>query len=283
MIKARSSFESNLLFATPCVLDPDHLAENMRETISDHGVAVHETDISDGAFLLMTCDGFQILVAFSDAPLPADHFQQAGRPGSVLCDELQMLDLLDEHRANATILVMKTAMDSGLELSDDMRSDICWDLTDCIAAMTSPDLVFWCDTDTLYAAEEFEQACTHLAVDPEPVEEYLDVMPSQSRTPPHFMMDPVFSEERMASLDLAASASPRRHGAVWRQEIDFGATKRDHLDRWKDFTGSARTAKTVTQKTGTATLHRAVSGFSMVGAMGAIALYSHPILLAIGF
>lgn len=212
MLQNGESFESNLLFREPCIIDPETMVDNMQETVADHGFFIYSAEVDDSGFMMLTCDGMQILVAFSEDPLPVEHFRSVNRPITARTGEDAMICRLGQHATNATILVMDTALGdgSGLSVTDQARAEVCWDLTDCLSDMTGPDLVFWCASDTLYTAEEFEDACADKALESVygemPAPEVLSI--DARRLPEHFLTDPMMSAATLDWLDRTMTLRP---------------------------------------------------------------------------
>ncbi len=159
------SFEANLLYKTASLPDLDLLVEDIRDSLEENAVILLYAEKVDGVFTLLTCDTMQILLAFTDVAIPAEHFLDAQRPAAASISETEMLGKLTAHRSSVTVLVVDHEID-GPEPSqwhDTQKRTICWDIAACIAQHAAPQLVFWCDGDTLYTHDEFERACTYKA------------------------------------------------------------------------------------------------------------------------
>ncbi len=159
------SYEATLLSRGRLDVALDEARRDLPEIVEDQGLILERLESIDGAYLLLDCGPVQVLIAFCSDPMLVMHFVNAGRPAEAMRSETDILILLHRHRATATVLVTDTPG----ETSPDPRLDVqkrmlCADLTDWLFTRTTPDLVFWCDTDTLFAAPEFDRESTRAAL-----------------------------------------------------------------------------------------------------------------------
>jgi len=100
------SFEATLLYKAAQYPDIDLLVEDIRETLEAHSIILLYAEKVDGVFTLLTCDTMQILLAFTDMAIPVTHFLDAHRPIAAGISEKEMLEKLNAHRSNVTVLVV---------------------------------------------------------------------------------------------------------------------------------------------------------------------------------
>ncbi|MCG6904352.1 MAG: hypothetical protein LJE68_16900 [Rhodobacter sp.] len=159
------SFEANLLYQTVRTPNYADLIDDLTTTIEGNGETLRQIDEIDSVFTLLTCKQVQILIAFNPDPLPVDHFLGAERPTTSNIGDGEIMRRLTASSASATVLVLDRNPNTpifGAE-QDRLKRSLCWDIVDCLFFATSADLVFWSETDTLYAADEFERASTFQA------------------------------------------------------------------------------------------------------------------------
>ncbi len=172
------TFEATLLYKTAPALDYPALVAELRELLADHGMVLTNAERIDGIFTLLTCDTLQILLAVTETPLPVEHFLDAHRPASDRYGEVNILRRLQDHKSCAAVLVLDAEGDNVPfgQAFEDTKRVICWEIAECLSEMARPELIFWCDSDTLYAADEFQRAS--LLQDEVDVEETLaDALP----------------------------------------------------------------------------------------------------------
>ena len=155
-------FEANLLYKTSHRPDIDMLRADLCTAVEASGETVIRFEQIDEMFSLLTCERVQILLAFSTTALSVGHYLGAERPVAASIGDAEILTRLTECKTNVTVLVLDNehgipVVDAGLT---SLNRTICWKITDCLYSKTQPDLVFWAEDDTLYAAEEFARAAS---------------------------------------------------------------------------------------------------------------------------
>ncbi|MDF0600524.1 hypothetical protein P1J78_07265 [Psychromarinibacter sp. C21-152] len=154
------SFEASLLFEAPVPDALAHLAGEFETIAMAHEVPAVRRYTDDPSVLLFDCGPIQVLVAGCDQPMEVAHFLDAGRPGGATVCETEMLSRLTSHRYSVTILVSDN--DDAPQPDDpdlqELKRALCWQLAEAMPADAQPSLVFWCETDMLYAGEEFPRA-----------------------------------------------------------------------------------------------------------------------------
>ncbi|MDJ0628903.1 MAG: hypothetical protein QNJ44_11635 [Rhodobacter sp.] len=164
------SFEASLLYKAAVSYDADQLALDIGGIARRHGLTFRTAEQMDRIFLLFDCDEIQMLLAFCDDPLPTAHFLDANRPKAATSCERTILYKVASHSASTTVLVLDhpNATARRDQVHGALKRDLCWDIACYLSARTSPDLVFWCDDDTLYTAEEYRRACDFRAAQQSP-------------------------------------------------------------------------------------------------------------------
>ena len=159
------TFEATLLHKTAPNLDQNQIKKEFAKTLDAHNETIENIEKIDSVYYLFHCQSVKILLAIGADPLPLDGMLNATRPGAVAIHETQILAQLVEIGASSTLLVLErdpNTASGAPEQALKMRN-ICWELSDRLYACTSTDLVFWSETETLYAAPEFERAATYHA------------------------------------------------------------------------------------------------------------------------
>ena len=165
--------------------------------------------------------------------LPPKHFLEAMRPAISVLTDREILQRLTRHSSSMTLLVMDADGMQDAPRQQSLKSCLCWDLTDLLFTMTAPDLVFWCGTDTLYAAEEFDRACTYMSAQDTPTRPRKS--PSHDAIPAHFNRDPEISGDALAGIETPAELqdpdqpAPRQahRGGQLRKVAEAGTTVLD--------------------------------------------------------
>ena len=152
------SFEATLLYQTANRPSAASLIEDMKAVVEAHGERVLGVETEGGIFTTLTCDSVQILLAWSPTALPVEHFLGAERPRAACLGEQEVLARLTAAQCAAIVLVLDR---EGCEAAAELKREVCWDAAECIHAQSAADLVFVADTDTLYAAEEFDRVCSY--------------------------------------------------------------------------------------------------------------------------
>jgi len=196
------SFEANLLFKTAPRFTLSSVVNKLRCAIEDQGETLHHVEKIDTVFTHLTCDSVDILLAYCEAPLPAEHFLGAERPSVTSFSDAEILTRLTLNQASFTILVTDREIDDMPygAAHEALKRALCWDLADCIESSFGTDLVFWSDTDTLYASEEFARACTYAESQTatQPYDEDCDQLPTVAEL---FHSEPVVNGAALAWLN----------------------------------------------------------------------------------
>ena len=125
------SFEATLLYKTAPRPDYEALVSEIRDIIEDHGSILLAAEPIDSVFTLLTCDTVQILLAFTQTPLPPDHFLEARRPAVANLAETAVLGLLNAHQATATVLVVDNEGEDVPygQAFENFKRTLCWEIT----------------------------------------------------------------------------------------------------------------------------------------------------------
>ncbi len=176
------SYEATLLSRGRLDLSRHDAQDELQEIVEDQGLVLERFETMDDMFLMLDCGPVQVLIALCNEPMKVSHFVNANRPAERKWNDDQILGLLHGHEAISTVLVTDTPgtthQDPRLDVQKRM---LCADLTDWMFSRTLPDLVFWSDTDTLYAGPEFDLVSMRDA---------LSKTPGHSLAPAHFQTDP---------------------------------------------------------------------------------------------
>jgi len=193
-----SSFEASLLYKTASLPALETVREDIQAIIETNGEVLLRTDQVDEMFTILTCEAVQVLLAFTPAPLPVAHFLNASRPGAASLSETEILSRLQQVHGMVTVLVIDRETPAAETAETDLKHDLCWDITECLFQKSTADIVFWSDTDMLYAAEEFERSCSYFACQPTDV---ADVPAVPTGIPAHFTQEPQVDMAVLASLE----------------------------------------------------------------------------------
>ncbi len=148
--------EANLLYKTAPQPDLAAAEEDIRDILEEHGAMLLGTERIDGIYTLLMCDIADVLIGLTPDPLSVGHFLGTERPVAASLSEHEILTRLSAHSACAIVIVAEPEIDPpAADESDDVLRAICEELADWLCRTTDPDLVFWCETDTLYTSGEF--------------------------------------------------------------------------------------------------------------------------------
>ncbi len=129
----------------------DHYA--LQAMLDRMGHAVECVDVREGEFVHLICERLHVLVAGFDKPFPMEHFRGVSRPCVDAERQREVLEMLAAHRSSLTVLVMERS--EYRDLAGDCSLDkVCAETVDLLLAETTPDLVFWSDTDLLVTTQE---------------------------------------------------------------------------------------------------------------------------------
>lgn len=204
------SFEASLLYKTASLPSLDPLIEELQAIMDINGETLRRTDHVDDMFTVLTCDSVQILLAFSPDTLPVAHFLNASRPGAASLGESEILMRLTAIRAMVTVLVIERET-AAVAPDAALKRNLCWDVTDCLFHNSDAELVFWTETDMLYAAEEFERASSYYAQQSEPTADCATssaVLTEPKNLPHHFTVEPDVSASVQARMEARKIAAP---------------------------------------------------------------------------
>jgi len=281
------SFEANLLYRDARRMDPAALVQDFRAAAQDHGVQVVAVEQIEDGFVLITCDVVQVLVGTCPDPLPVQHFLDAARPRAAQFGDTVILDRLTRHQSSVTILVMDLAGE-GMRFGpvhERLKRTLCWELTDCLLTESTPELVFWCDTDTMYAAEEFERASAYLAAQDDQIWGGVDVPGERSSVPTHFREQPIVTDQALAWINGSAwdAADVDQYPAVEARDMPHeGPADARALDSLLSLTLPDRAAIRFDRFQMNMDLHRAVNGLAMTCATTTIGLTGLPFISMLG-
>lgn len=210
------SFEANLLYKTAQSPSFDTLLADLEAVIAINGETLRQLEPIDSVFTLLSCDSVQVLLAFSAEPLSVEHFLGAERPVATSIADSEILARLTDCRASATVLVLDQDPNNPNfgAAHEALKRAICWDVTDCLYNGTEADLVFWADTDTLFAAEEFERASSYLAHQDRASGAAHDEF-GLPRIPDHFSREPVVTETVLSRIGSPNSRVAARLGPIY--------------------------------------------------------------------
>ncbi|WP_172295374.1 hypothetical protein [Pseudoruegeria sp. HB172150] len=154
-------FESSLLFQAPIDDDPAGLEEDVGRIARACDLTVRMLPTDDPAFRLFHLGEIQVLITGCGDPLPAAHFLEAQRPGETLLNETAVLARLTSHEYSLSVLVTDNPElpFPDCEERQTLKERLCRHITDALRERHRASLVFWSDTDMLFASEEFAKAC----------------------------------------------------------------------------------------------------------------------------
>ena len=187
------SSEASLLYATPCTIDFAQLSASFGDLAKAHDVQIETVEQPDDDFILITCDVVQVLVA-SDMGAPhVTRYLEATRPRAAQVNETEILARLSRNVASASVLVLDTGAEEGPTgpVHEALKRALCWDTTEILLRATAPALIYWGESDTLYAAEEFLRASTYLDAQTTRMPDACDLSGLRTALPPHFVGEPV--------------------------------------------------------------------------------------------
>lgn len=153
------NFEATLLYREPYVPSASKLAQSVKPIMQSHGEDVVTIERIDDSFTLVRGTKTQVLINYSDQPLPLDPLS---RKGSEKDDKNLILDVLTHSRGSTTILVLDREPTEAEEdkMPPNAKRSICWELIAAHNVLKPAALTFWAETESLYSAEEFD--CIHL-------------------------------------------------------------------------------------------------------------------------
>lgn len=208
--------EATLLFSRAPDYDMPSLLEDLDVVLTEAGEPPRSADAVDDAHTLITTASLKILLARSEDPLPLDGLLAADRPSIAALTESEILKALLQVSATITILVVPNhdADPTPVTCPHAMQA-ICRDILVCLHGTAPSDLLFLGDSDTLYSATEFEQACTY-AAHQGPREVLADATHLDSRVttasraglPEHFQRDPEVTPTMSDWLENADPPEP---------------------------------------------------------------------------
>jgi hypothetical protein len=203
------SSEASLLYATPCTIDFEQLRASFADLAQAYGVRIEAVDQPDDDFILISCDVVQVLVATDFGAPHVARYLEAVRPRAAQVTETEILARLSQNVASASVLVLDaTDNDAPTGAAHEaLKSGLCWELTEVLLAATTPTLIYWGETDTLYAAEEFLRANIYLVAQSERSAETCDITRRTAALPPHFLGEPVLPTQAQEWIDQPHIAS----------------------------------------------------------------------------
>lgn len=151
--------EASLLYTEAPGFTGRTLASLLRDELTDNDVTLLSVEDEAGVFTILRGDRADVLIAQVGEPLPLDHFASVGRPAGTDIDETLMLGRLARHRSCLTVLVIDPERTGPQRpaLEDGGRAALCRAILTALSEVSAPDLLFWNQTDTLYAAEELAE------------------------------------------------------------------------------------------------------------------------------
>jgi len=154
------AFEATLLYQDGSMPDVMAHDSDFARILAENGETLQSIERIDSVFFLITGAETKILVALGNEALPLDGFLEAGRPSVSALHENEILNRLTQVGSHMTVIALPKDPNASFVAAriEAMLQGICWELVACLFLHARPDLVFWADTDTLYADEEFERA-----------------------------------------------------------------------------------------------------------------------------
>ena len=275
------SFEANLLYKTAPRFNINSVVEDFRCAIKDQGQTLHHVEQIDSVFTHLTCDNVDILIAYCAAPLPVEHFLGAERPSTTGYSEAEILGRLTLNQASITILVTDRDLDDMHfgAAHEEVKRNLCWDLTDCVQSNLAASLVFWSDTDTLYAAEEFERVCSYADIQSSAAFSDLDnaeLWPNLPSVPAEFNREPIVNGAALAWLSGEVEESRDEFETLDEPEEDYAT-----LDTLMTLAVPSRLTWVIDHAQKHLTPHRAINGVAMFCASATIGLSGIPELASL--
>ena len=148
------AFEANLLYKTAPNAPSDDILKDIKGVLEAHETMLGQIERVDEIFTLIQCETLEILLAFTDIPMPVDHFKDVKRPQMASVPETEILRRLTRHQFSVTVLVVGRNSDTAGP-SAIKNSLICRDIVAAISNQTLPDLIYWSEQDILGTADEF--------------------------------------------------------------------------------------------------------------------------------
>jgi len=154
------SYEASVLFPAPFAYGGGNLQNDLTMLAEAHGMALNEIETEDSRFRLFDFGPIQILLAAQRDPMEPAHFLDARRPQKARISDTDAMSRLTAHRFVLTVLVAENPDNADPDTVEHaaLRHRLCWQITESLRSEGEASLVFWCDNDTLYGAEEFEHA-----------------------------------------------------------------------------------------------------------------------------
>ncbi|MBV0912918.1 hypothetical protein [Anianabacter salinae] len=157
MTETPASAEATLLYSDPLGVELSSLVEGLDACLAQFDQPILETRFVREEYLILYCPDVQVLAARCPVPLDLDQFEGVTRPDGDNDMDHAVLSMLEDHAESLTVIVT-VAPEHGARTSRADRLEICCEVADLLAEETHADLVFWCDTDTLFTADEFARA-----------------------------------------------------------------------------------------------------------------------------
>ena len=163
------TFEANLLLKTAPNASVDPLVEDIQELLAAHETMLINIERVEPVFTLLRCDEIDILLAFTDISMPVAHFENVQRPRLSKLSEADVFGRLVRHKSSVTVLVMDRDRGAGAlpEANPDRNRRLCRKITEMVNARLDAELVFWAETDMLFAGEEFDPGAKGPCPEPE--------------------------------------------------------------------------------------------------------------------
>ncbi len=152
-----ASAEANLLYSEPFGVDLPGLLEGLDACLSQFDQPIKETRFVRGEYLIAYCRDVQVLAAICPIPLELEQFEGVTRPDGDTDMDTAVLAMLEDHVESLTVMVT-IAPGSDDKTTRAERLEICCEVADLLSEETEADLVFWCESDTLFTADEFARA-----------------------------------------------------------------------------------------------------------------------------
>ncbi len=164
MDRRSPTFEATLLYERAFTMPAEELSEILNPILREHGESIVVCDRIDDSFTLFSGNTVQILLAFSDQPLPLNTFidPQCSLTAPV---NQKLMAALTVTNGSVTVLVMnrRTTDRASNQAGTGLKRSICWEILREINAYRGANLVFWANDETLYTHDEFDFACLNHA------------------------------------------------------------------------------------------------------------------------
>lgn len=159
MDRRRPTFEATLLSRNACKTDLAQLRATLNQVLLNFGERPQSFERLDSVYSLLTGRHVQILLALDNSALPLDGFMGAANQPSRGKRGAEILACLTETKSSATLILMpRRDSDQFQDTFSEWMSVLAWHLTSFLFRSLRSDLVFWAETETLYAADEFVKA-----------------------------------------------------------------------------------------------------------------------------